>query len=166
MDQKKVYALVQSSPDIVGRHDRQAWLDLFFTSGVAEDPVGAGQNRKGQGFRAGIDELARFYDVFIAPNDIRFTVNQDIIIDNEMARDVLIRTTLPNGAISEVEALLLYLVAEENGELKIQTLRAHWNFTANAIGLLTKNGIKGMAASFKQFGNMIKIQGLPRVLAY
>jgi hypothetical protein len=166
MDSDKVYKLVQSSPEIVARHDREAWLGLFSGSAVVEDPVGAGPNRKGQGLRGGRDELARFYDVFIAPNDIKFTVYQDIIMENEMARDVSIRTTLPNGAISEVAALLLYRVVEEDGALKIESLRAHWDFIHNAMRILQGNGLKGLIASLQQFGNMIKIQGLPQVMTY
>ena len=46
----------------------QGWLNLFSTSAVVEDPVGAGQNRKGKDMRKGKDGLGRFYDIFIAPN--------------------------------------------------------------------------------------------------
>lgn len=166
MDSQKVYELVKSSPEIVGKHDKQDWIGLFAKTAIVQDPVGAGPNRKGQGVRNGRDELTRFYDIFIAPNDIKFTVHQDIIVDNEVVRDVNIRTVLSNGAISDVDALLKYSVIEEEGELKISHLNAYWDFTGNAKNLLASNGIKGVVASCLQFGNMIKVQGVPRVLEY
>lgn len=166
MDRDRMYALVQSSPEIVGRHDREAWLGLFSSTAVVEDPVGAGPNRKNQDWRGGHDGLGRFYNVFISANDIRFTVHQDIITDDEVVRDVSIRTILPNGAVSEVQAYLLYRCREENGEIKIEHLQAFWDFTGNAVKLITGNGLKGILASNIQFGNMIKIQGLKRVAQY
>ena len=106
MDREKLYALVKRSPELVDRHDREGWLGLFSSEAVAEDPVGGGLNRKGKDWRGDRDGLSRFYDIFIAPNDIKFTVNQDIVMGNEVVRDVLIRTRLPNGAVSEVAAYL------------------------------------------------------------
>ena len=108
MDREKLYELVKRSPELVDRHDREGWLGLFFSEAVVEDPVGAGLNRKGKDWRRGRDGLTRFYDIFIGPNDIKFTVNQDIVTDSEVVRDVLIRTRLPNGAVSEVAAYLIY----------------------------------------------------------
>ncbi len=166
MDPKKVYEIVKSSPEIVGRHDREAWLGLFAEDAEVNDPVGAGPNYKNQDIKAGRDALGRFYDIFIAPNDIKFQVFQDIVIENEVVRDVLITTTLPNGAISEVAALLKYSVKEVDGELKIDTLNAYWDFTGNAIALLANNGLKGIVASCQQFGSMIAVQGMPRVIEY
>ncbi len=166
MDPEKVYQLIKSSPEIVGRHDREAWLGLFSQSAVVQDPVGAGPNRKGQGVRDGRDELARFYDIFIASNDIKFTVNQDIVIGNEAVRDILISTVMPNGASCEIPALVKYSVIEEGGELKIDKLNAHWDLSKNSLNMIKNNGIKGVVASCKQFGTMIKVQGMPRVLEY
>ncbi len=166
VDPKKAYEIVKSSPEIVGRHDREAWLDLFSENAIVQDPVGAGPNRKNADFRGDRDALGRFYDIFIAPNDIRFTVYQDIVMGNEVVRDVYITTTLPNGAISEVSAYLIYRVIEEDGELKIDSLKAHWDFTGNAINLLKNNGLNGIVASNQQFGGMIKTQGMSRVLEY
>lgn len=166
MDRDKVLELARRSPEIVGRHEKEAWLDLFSKSAVIQDPVGAGPTRKGLGIRNGSDELARFWDVFIAPNRIEFAVNQDIVIGNEVVRDVLITTTLPNGAISKVPALLNYVAVEEDGKLKIEIMNAHWDLSATAIELLKSNGIKGLIASIRQFGTMIKVQGIRRVLRY
>jgi ketosteroid isomerase-like protein len=166
MDRNKLYELVKRSPELVDRHDREGWLGLFSSEAVVEDPVGAGLNRKGKDWRGARDGLSRFYDIFIAPNDIKFTVNQDIVMGNEVVRDVLIHTRLPNGAISEVAAYLIYRGVEEGGEVKLASLQAHWDFKGNAMRLLRNNGMKGIVASTVQFWSMLRIQGLKRVMLY
>jgi ketosteroid isomerase-like protein len=166
MDRNKLYELVKRSPELVDRHDREGWLGLFSSEAVVEDPVGAGLNRKGKDWRGDRDGLSRFYDIFIAPNDIKFTVNQDIVMGNEVVRDVLIHTRLPNGAISEVAAYLIYRGVEEGGEVKLASLQAHWDFKGNAMRLLRNNGMKGIVASTVQFWSMLRIQGLKRVMLY
>ena len=166
MDKNKIVTLVNRSPELVDQHDREGWLNLFSSSAIVEDPVGAGLNRKGKDMRKGKDALGRFYDIFIAPNSIRFIVHQDIVIGNEMVRDVSIQTVLPNGAVSVVAAYLIYRIVDEGGQPKIENLRAHWNFAGNAAALLKKNGLKGITASTVQFGTMIKIQGLKRIIEY
>lgn len=166
MDRDKLYELVKRSPELVDSHDREGWLGLFFSEAVVEDPVGGGLNRKGKDWRGDRDGLSRFYDIFIGPNDIKFTVNQDIVTDSEVVRDVLIHTRLPNGAVSEVAAYLIYRGVEEGGEVKLAGLQAHWDFKGNAMRLLRNNGMKGVAASAAQFWNMLRIQGLKRVVQY
>ena len=166
MDREKLYELVKRSPELVERHDREGWLGLFSSSAVVEDPVGAGWNCKGRDWRGGCDALGRFYDIFIGPNDIKFTVNQDIVTENEVVRDVLIHTRLPNGAVSEVSAYLIYRGVEEGREVKLAGLQAHWDFRGNALRLLRNNGMKGIVASTRQFWSMLGIQGLKRVVEY
>ena len=166
MDKNKIVTLIDRSPALVAVHDRKGWLDLFSSNAVVEDPVGAGSNRKGKDMRKGKDALGRFYDIFIAPNSISFTIHQDIVIGNEMVRDVAIQTVLPNGAVTIVAAYLIYRVIEENNQMKVESLRAHWDFTANAMTLLKKNGFKGITAATVQFGTMIKVQGIKRVIEY
>ena len=166
MDKDKLIELVNTSPELVDKHDREGWLNLFSSSAVVEDPVGAGTNRKGKDLRKGRDGLGRFYDIFIAPNKIKFTVHQDIVSGSEMVREVSIHTTLANGAVTEVHCYLVYRGVEEDGELKIEGLRAHWDLSRNAVTLLKSNGFKGISASMAQFGTMIKVQGPKRVVEY
>ena len=166
MDKNEIIALVNRSPELVDKHDRAGWLDLFSSNAIVQDPVGAGLNRKGKDMRHGEDALGRFYDVFIGPNKIKFDVHQDIVVGDEMVREVSIHTTLPHGAISMVHCNLIYKVIEENGQLKVESLRAHWDFGKNAMALMKNNGLKGMTDSMVQFGSMIKVQGLKRVIEY
>jgi len=166
MDKNKIIALVDTSPVLVGKHDREGWLNLFSTNAIVQDPVGAGPNRKGKDMRRGKDALGRFYDIFIGPNTIKFDVHQDIVVNDEMMREVSIHTTLPNGAITIVHCFLIYKVMEEGGQLKIESLRAHWNFGKNAVSLMKNNGFKGITGSTVQFYTMIKVQGMKRIIEY
>jgi hypothetical protein len=99
MDKNKIIALVDKSPELVGKHDREGWLNLFSMNAIVQDPVGAGPNRKDKDMRKGKDALGRFYDIFIGPNTIKFDVHQDIVVGDEMVREVSIHTTLPNCAL-------------------------------------------------------------------
>jgi hypothetical protein len=166
MDKNKIIALVDASPELVGKHDREGWLRLFSMNAIVQDPVGAGPNRKDKDLRKGKDALGRFYDIFIGPNKIKFDVHQDIVVGDEMMREVSINTTLPNGAITIVHCFLIYKIVEENGQLKIEALRAHWDFGKNAMALMKNNGFKGMTGSTVQFYTMIKVQGLKRIIEY
>ena len=166
MDKNRIMALVNKSPELVDRHDRAGWLDLFSSNAIVQDPVGAGLNRKGKDMRKGKDALGRFYDIFIGPNKIKFDVHQDVVVGDEMVREVSIHTTLPNGAITIVHCYLIYRIVEENGQPKIESLRAHWDFGNNALALMKNNGFKGMTGSTVQFGTMIKVQGLKRIIEY
>jgi hypothetical protein len=166
MDKNKIIALVDRSPELVGKHDREGWLNLFSMNAIVQDPVGAGPNRKDKDMRKGKDALGRFYDIFIGPNKIKFDVHQDVVVGNEMVREVSINTTLPNGAITIVHCFLIYKITEENGQLKIEGLRAHWDFGKNAMALMKNNGLKGMTGSTVQFYTMIKVQGMKRIIEY
>lgn len=165
-DNNQIITLVNRSPELVDKHDRAGWLDLFSSNAIVEDPVGAGPNRKGKDMRNGKDALGRFYDIFIGPNKISFDVHKDIVVNDEMVREVSIHTTMPNGAITIVHCLLIYKVTEENGQLKIEGLRAHWDLAKNAMALMRNNGFKGLTASTLQFYIMIKVQGVKRIIEY
>ena len=166
MDKAKIIALVDRSPELVGKHDREGWLNLFSMNAIVQDPVGAGPNRKDKDMRKGKDALGRFYDIFIGPNKIKFDVHQDVVVGDEMVREVSIHTTLPNGAITIVHCFLIYKIVEENGQLKFESLRAHWDFGKNAMALMKNNGLKGMTGSTVQFYTMIKVQGMKRIIEY
>lgn len=166
MDRDQMMALVNRSPEMVARHDREGWLDLFSSNGEVEDPVGGGPNRKGRDLRRGNDGLGRFYDIFIGPNRIELDVHRDIAAGDELVRDVSIHTTFGSGAVLVVHCYVLVRIVEENGRLRMESLRAHWDFVRSCVDLVRNNGFKGLAASMVQFGAMIRVQGLRRVLEY
>lgn len=122
--------LVAQSPATVAVHDKEQWLQLWAPDCVVEDPVGSrpvigGVFDRRSGER-GVGALSRFWDAFIAANDIHFDVHHDFVSGQRVVRDVTIRTTLPGGARAETPAHLLYELIEHDGEIKIRRMAAHW----------------------------------------
>jgi hypothetical protein len=160
-----VLALVHSSPRLVAEHDKEGWLGIFADGAVIEDPVGSVSVRKGAKVRKGNDELGRFWDTFIAPNQIVFEPLLDVLVGNAVARDVTIHTTLPNGFQINVGAHLLYEVGWVDGVARVQRMRAFWQMGSSSLQGI-KGGFKGMAAMTGFFWRIIKIMGLGWVWRY
>ncbi|CAA0098274.1 Uncharacterised protein [Halioglobus japonicus] len=123
-------AFVERSPNAVAAHDKDAWLSLFATYNLVEDPVGAAPHIGGvfdrrTGYRSN-GRLSRFYDTFIAPNIIRFEVARDIVCGLHVVRDLTIEITMSAQVVVRVPVHLLYELTIEAGELKILRLAAHW----------------------------------------
>jgi ketosteroid isomerase-like protein len=158
----------EASPACVAKHDKAGWLALFAEDGVVEDPVGSAPNRKGR-FRgrsqSGDDELGRFYETFIAPNEIRFEVLRDIVTETEVVRDVVIHTTLSTGLKVSVPAYLIYDMIEEDGEVRIARLAAHWELPRLSLQTL-RGGRKGWSSMLRLSGKMLRIQGLKGMARY
>ena len=97
-----------NSPRAVATHDRNTWINLFAECHVVEDPIGGAPHIGGvfdsvTGER-GRGALGRFFDTFIAPNDIVFKVDRDVVCDYHVVRDLTIverelgfRYELPDG---------------------------------------------------------------------
>lgn len=122
-------ALVERSPAAVAAHDRDAWLGLFASDAVVEDPVGSAPQRRVPG---GKDPLVGFYECFIAPNTVRFLPGRDIVCGLHVMRDLSLEITLSPRVTVQVPMHLLYELKEEAGELKIARLAAHWELAAMA----------------------------------
>jgi hypothetical protein len=150
-------ALVARSPACVAAHDRDAWLALFSRDGVVEDPVGAAPNPRAA--------LGRFYDTFIADNDIRFEVLEDLVAGHEVVRDVIIHTRLSTGLEIDVPAKLLYELTTEDGELRIRRMRAVWDLRKRSTGALAA-GPRGLWTLCVISLQMLRRQGLGGVLGY
>jgi hypothetical protein len=159
-------ALVELSPAAVAVHDKTAWLALFASYNLVEDPVGSAPHIGGiydarTGYR-GRDSLSRFYDTFIAPNTIRFHVDRDSICGLHVIRDLTIEITMSPEVVVRVPVHLLYELTVEGGELKIFRLAAHWELwpmlkqqmasglpflrvgRASAVRMMRQMGITGM----------------------
>ena len=158
----------KASPECVAKHDKAGWLALFAEGGVVEDPVGSAPNRKGHfrgRSRSGDDELGLFYETFIAPNEIRFEVLRDIVSETEVVRDVLIHTTLSTGLQVSVPAYLIYEMTEEDGEIRIARLAAHWELPRLSLQTL-RGGLKGWTSMLRLSGKMLRIQGVAGMAGY
>ncbi|MGW4478560.1 nuclear transport factor 2 family protein [Rhodococcus triatomae] len=130
-DPADLLTLAHASPAAVAEHDKEAWLGLFSRYHVVEDPVGGRPVLGGlydpRRRRRGRDPLARFWDTFIAPNDIRFHVQRDDIVDGlTVVRDVTIETRLGRGVVAHAPMHLLYEATLDEGEPRIRRIAAHW----------------------------------------
>lgn len=120
-DRQQLLDLVASSPRAVAAHDKEGWIGLFGRDYLIEDPVGSrpvrGPSR---------DPISRFWDAFIAPNDIEFVVHQDYVDGLHVVRDVTIEITLPTGVQVVTPAHLRYEAARTGSGLEVRRMAAHW----------------------------------------
>jgi len=158
---------VRRSPALVAARDKAGWLALFSSNAMIEDPVGTQPHHRGARVRGktGDDEFGRFYELFIAPNQVRFAPRLDIVSMPFVLRDVMIHTTLPNGFQVEVPAHILYELTEEEGTLKIKHLAAYWELRKTP-GQAFRGGWKGLWAINSQTWRMLKIQRLGGTAGY
>src|ERR1039458_2396700 len=78
--------------------DRDAWLDLFASDAVVQDPVGPSPfDPDGKGHH-GREAIAAFYDSVIGPSAaISFEITESYLCGDEVADVGIIRTTLAGG---------------------------------------------------------------------
>ncbi len=169
-------ALVERSPAAVAAKDKAAWIALFASYNLVEDPVGSAPQITGiydrrTGYR-GFERLSRFFDTFIAPNTIRFHVDRDVVCGLHVVRDLTIEITMSPRVVVNVPVHLLYELTLESGALKIFRLAAHWEFwpmlrqqaaygwpfltvgCASAARLLRYSGVMGMVGYMRALSSV------------
>ena len=156
-DQEKL-ALVKASPEAVAQHDKTAWLNLFTTDALVNDPVGSKPH-------VGHAQIGRFYDSFIAPNKITFAPEHDTVCGDTVVRDLTIVTILLTGLTVPVATHIRYELKEEAGQLKIHRLYAHWQLTPMVLKTLG-SGFIGLRSYAKLSVRMLKCQGLGGVMGF
>src|SRR5689334_1417234 len=118
-DPAALLAFVAQSPKLCAAHDKAGWLGLFAHDGEINDPVGSRPH--------GTPEArSNFYDTFIAPNALAFSVEHDIVCGMSVMRDLSIESTMASGLKISVPMHLRYELVDEDGALKIRRLFAHW----------------------------------------
>lgn len=182
IDRKLCLDTVMKSPSAVAAHDKAAWLAIFADLSVVEDPVGSKPHVNGafdaRSGRRGNGPLARFYDTFIAPNQIVFHVERDIVNAGHVLRDLDIEITMSPQVTVRVPMHLLYELDDEAGQVKIRRLAAHWELlpmlrqlmaqgtpalaVGNRLGLrmlrnLGPGGIAGFMGGLRSIGERGKI---------
>jgi hypothetical protein len=164
---ERMMETVLASPACVARHDKQAWLDLFTTDAVIEDPVGSAPCRRGQGIHGDPpdDELGQFWETFIGPNDIRFEVRQDLCSGCEVLRDVVIHTTLSTGLSIDVPTLVRYELAEEADRVRIRRLSGHWEAACLSLQA-ARSGWTGLVTVTLLGARLVRFLGLRGTLGY
>ena len=167
---RELLDLVLGSPAAVAVHDKQAWLGLFSERHVVEDPVGGrpvlgGLYDRRSGARGGAP-LDRFWDTFIAPNDIRFHIEHDDIVSGlDVIRDVTIETRLGGGVVAKAPMHLLYETTLDDGAPRIRRIAAHWEVAPMFAQVAGVDRAKlGVAAAMGT--RMLRLQGLGGSLAF
>jgi hypothetical protein len=167
-ERQKRLEVVAASPERAGAHDREGWFELFADGASVEDPVGTPPCRKGQrtaGLFRREDELLAFYDAFIARNEIRFEVHQDVVVGLSVARDVTIHTRMSPGFVSSVRAHLLYELAPERESFRIARLAAHWEASGSTRQAMA-GGLRGPLAMGLSVARMVRHIGPTGTRAY
>jgi hypothetical protein len=156
---EQLLAIVERSPEWVAAHHRENWLALFGDDALVEDPVGSPPARKATG------ALARFWDTFIAPHQIRFEVRRDHVIGRDVFRDVVIHTRISPHVAIEVPAYLLYQLDDGAHGLQVRRMAAHWQLGRLSLGAL-KLGPRAWLPMTRLFGRMLRLMGLSWVVGY
>lgn len=157
--------IVQQSPEAVAIHDKAAWMSIFASNHIVEDPVGSVPHLSNPGSDKPHDALSRFYDTFIAPNQIAFDVASDSVSGLHVMRDLTINLQMSDKVSAQVPMHLLYELADDNGELKVARLAAHWEFMPMIVQLL-KKGFAAVPVLASLTVRMFKLQGLGGTLGF
>ncbi len=114
-------AAVMRSPEAVGIHDKDAWLSIFASYNIVEDPVGSTPHVSGvydsRSRRRDNAALSRFYDTFIAANEISFHVERDIVCGLKVVRDLTIEIKMSAKVTVHVPMHLMYGLIHRVGYL-------------------------------------------------
>ena len=150
----EVLALVRSSPVLVAAHDKAGWLGIFGREHVVEDPVGARPVRSQD-----TGALERFWDTFIARNEIEFEVARDWVHGFDVVRDVTVVTTMRPGVVVRTPAHLIYQTVYEDGTLKVRRMAAYWE-PRPVYRQMMRPTTAHVAAGLGQFAHMFRTLGV------
>lgn len=156
-------SLINMSPAAVTSQDKCAWLNLFASRAVVEDPVGSRPNIHDRGNPHG--PLARFYETFIRGNKIIFNVEHDFVQGGAVLRDLSMTIVMSNKVQVSVPMHLLYELVEQDGELKIQRLAAHWELVPMSRQLQSF-GLASLKVSVLNSIKMLRYLGVGGMLGF
>ena len=115
------------SGQYVEQGNKAAWLDLFAEDACLQDPVGKSPlDPSGLG-HIGKAAIADFWDMVIAAGDIEFTIVSSHPAGDECANVVRMVNNLPGDIKMELDMVVVYTA---NGDGKITSLKAYWDFDA------------------------------------
>ncbi len=100
--------------------DRSAWLSLFADNAVVADPVGPSLlDETGEGHR-GKEAIGAFWDNVIGQNPVRMDIRGSRAGGDEVANELTISTTFPDGSMAVVDVVAIYLVDPSGQILSLQ----------------------------------------------
>ncbi|TGB36356.1 ketosteroid isomerase family protein [Mycolicibacterium peregrinum] len=144
-------ATVELSPQAAGAHDRRGWVGLFAAGGQVEDPVGSRPHR-------GAAEIERFYDTFIAPRDITFHRDVDLVAGSTVIRDLELEVVMSPSVSMRIPAYLRYVVAPGPDGPRIDQLQAYWQLPA-MIGQFARAGLGAVPVGLRLAVALLRNQG-------
>ncbi|GII01441.1 nuclear transport factor 2 family protein [Planobispora takensis] len=110
--------------EAVGAGDRDAWLARYAPDAVLHDPVGGSPlDPAGTGL-AGRAALERFWELTVAPNDVRFDVAAVHPAGDEAAVVASVAIRFPHGAQISYDGVFVYRVGDDR---RIVSVRAYWD---------------------------------------
>lgn len=108
----------------VNAHDRAAWLACYAPDAVLYDPVGGSPlDPEGNGLR-GRGALDQFWQLAVAPNEVRFTIAAVHPAGDEAAVIASVSTRLPNRAVVNYDGVFVYRTDHDG---RIVSLRSYWD---------------------------------------
>ncbi len=131
--------VVDRSPLMAADHDRAGWVGLFTDDGRVEDPVGSRPH-------VGPQQIGRFYDTFIAPREIVFHHEADIVSDTTVIRDVVLEVGMGPVVTMRIPAVLRYDLREIDDAWRIERLRAYWELPAMMVQFACNGAAAGPQA--------------------
>ena len=123
-DDHPVRRLSQRSYDLVSRKQKEEWLTLWAEDAVVEDPVGPSFfDAEGKGHR-GIEAIARFWDLAIAPvRTFRFEIRDSFANGNACANIGTFSTELEDGSLADTDQIAVYRGYDAG---LLVSMAAHW----------------------------------------
>ncbi|MEV0622440.1 nuclear transport factor 2 family protein [Nonomuraea sp. NPDC050404] len=107
----------------VSAGDREAWLACYAPDAVLHDPVGGSPlDPHGAGLR-GRAALERFWELAVAPNEVRFEVAAVHPAGDEAAVVASVSIRFPTGASARYDGVFVYRIEDE----RISSLHAYWD---------------------------------------
>lgn len=163
----QVLDYVNNSPKYVDIHDKKSWVGLFADDAFIQDPVGGLTFRKDVfSDRFQQNRIEMFWDAFIAKNNIHFEIKNEIVSDLSVIRDAVVQAYLPkSNATVNTPAHLRYNLKVVDGQLRVKSLQAYWNFAAVAAETLGR-GKLGLSIMKEQLANMNQGLGLKLELGH
>ena len=149
---------VDRSPLMAAEHDRAGWVGLFTDDGRVEDPVGSRPH-------AGPAAIGRFYDTFIAPRQIAFQIDADIVSETTVIRDVVLEVGMGPAVTMRIPAVLRYDLRDVANQWRIERLRAYWELPAMVVQF-TGNGLAAGPQALELGRALIRNQGLRGALGF
>ena len=104
--------------------DRAAWLAAYSDSAVLHDPVGGSPLDPGAVGIQGRAGLEQFWDLTIAPNDVRFEISAVHPSGREAAVVASVQIAFANGAQVAYDGVFVYAVDEAG---RIEAVRSYFD---------------------------------------